>query len=312
MENTFNTNDYSNKSLSTVVRICNRKDEEIEKLKNTISNLRSKQITLANSSVNSFFETFSKEKLEKIENDDVWEYTDLVKLIFAEKQKINSWFEPIANSIENSGLLTQSQKQNLLNIKKTNNQHKYIIDNFILELKNENQLLINIENSLKELKEKEDELLTLIESENSLKEKEIKLENLKILIKNNGLIELKNKVDELSSSLTNEELELDKLTSENNELLQRKKLLETELNSNLSKKSFLKNVPTLIEELELKISKFNKENLKESEDLINELRIRIDFTKITSSDLLNEKGINDLEGIENQLNFIDDVLKKSI
>ncbi len=312
MENTFNTNDYSNKSLSTVVSICNRKNDEIKKLNNTISDLKSEKIILSNSNIKSFIETFSKEKLEKIENDDVWEYMNLVKLIFDEKQKINSWFEPIANSIENSGLLTQNQKQFLLNLKKTNNQHKTIIENSIVELISENEFLLNIESSLTELKEKEKELLMLIESENLLKERKIKFEDLKILIENNGLITLKNKVDELSNLLTNEELELDKLTSENNELLQRKKLLENELNSNLSKKSFLKNVPTLIEELELKITKFNKENLKESEDLINELRIRIDFTKITSSDLLNEKGINDLEGIEKRLNFIDDVLKKSI
>lgn len=252
------------------------------------------------------------ENIKRIEEADPYEFSLVADALIDFYQSIITWYEPINNFLVSNDSLTQNMKEKV-------EKQIQLCSRFIFDIENIKKGLLPIKQEIEsyqktiaEIEKEEEYLIELLSQRETLQERKTKLEELKKKIEEGKLIEMKNEVELLSTELAPKEAEHNKLKVEIDLLLKSKSEFEEKLNENIAKKLFLTNASELIKNIEKEINEYQEKHLKNCGNQIEECKIKIDFTKITSSELLNKDDLNNLDSIEKRLNEIDTRIKERL
>lgn len=252
------------------------------------------------------------DNLRKIEQADPYEFSLVVDALVDFYQGLIDWYSPINNFLAYNDSLTQIMRDRISS--QIQLCTKFIADSKTIksDLQPLKTQIESFRNLISEIEIEENSLLELISYKENFQKRKIELEELKRKVEEGKLIELKNEVESLLTELAPNEAEYNKLKDEIDLLLKSKSEFEEKLNQSIAKKLFLTNASELIQNIEKQINEYQEKHLKNCGNKIEECKIKIDFTKITSSELLNKDDLNNLDTIENRLNEIDTLIKERL
>lgn len=304
--------DFENKSVSTLIEICKRQELEINGLNEKLKAVQLSSKAADETELNNIFNNYSVEKLKQAEERELFEFSELAKELINKVQKIFDWYKPISEFLNSPDLLSDKQKkivENQIESIKNESQKMKTLQNSISQIQ---PLLLEFQSSISAIENEGKSLVELLSQKEYLGSRKIELEELKKKIEEGKLIELKSEVESLSTELAPNEAEHDKLKTDIELLLKSKTEFEEKLNQSIAKKLFLTNASELIKNIEKEINEYQEKHLKNCGNQIEECKIKIDFTKITSSELLNKDDLNNLDSIEKRLNEIDIRIKERL
>jgi hypothetical protein len=308
----ISNSDFENKSVSTLIEICKRQELEINSLNKKIQVVQLSNQTLVEAELNNFLNSFSVEKLKQAEERELFEFSELAKELINKVQKIFDWYKPISEYLSSPDLLSDKQKKTVENQIESINIESQKIKSLQNSISQIQPLLLEFQSAISAIENEEKSLVELLSQKENLESRKIELEELKRKVEEGKLIELKNEVEALSTELAPNEAEHNKLKSEIDLLLKSKSEFEEKLNQSIAKKLFLTNASELIKNIEKEINEYQEKHLKNCGNQIEECKIKIDFTKITSSELLNKDDLNNLDSIEKRLIEIDTRIKERL
>lgn len=266
----------------------------------------------------------SNQYLEKLKSSfSVSNFEDIInssdKIYYA--SIINKYLDQI-NPISN--FLLQSGKE--LDKGKLNN----IVVNKIKELTSEHKTLFqNISNTKEEIGKLEKEcnkiekdnavliqesarLEKLVSEKDQLFDRVKQLKELESTVKNDGLIDIEKQVNELSESLKPYEERYHILTTKRDKALKKQRDVEESIQKIIDQTSFIGNTDELFEDIKTKCLTHNdrmeKLQLKEFEDI----NIRLEFTKETCSEIIDESMHSQLETAKSLLDKVDQKIKNKL